>query len=86
MSKTPDASASAPFTKGGNIKHEIIKTLKDFHTEFGIFPTQRVLLKKLQEKNININSIELVKLFGQAPINEIAKLAGLPNPKKCDKF
>ncbi|AKC59978.1 TusE/DsrC/DsvC family sulfur relay protein [Blochmannia endosymbiont of Polyrhachis (Hedomyrma) turneri] len=65
---------------------EIIYFVRSFYTKFNISPNIRLLVKKLALKYgpNKGNSIYLLRLFQNNEIaREIAKISGLPKPKKC---
>lgn len=63
----------------------VINFLREFYQEFKHFPSMRVLIKLLKEKNsqCEINSQSLYLLFPDGPLKQGAKFAGLPKPPHC---
>ena len=63
----------------------VINFLREFYYEFKHFPSMRVLIKLLKEKNsdYDINSQNLYILFPDGPLKQGAKFAGLPKPPHC---
>lgn len=64
---------------------EIIYLLRNFYQAYQRSPTMRVLTKLVNEQlgQDKANSIYLFKLFPLGPVQQAAKIAGLPKPAHC---
>jgi tRNA 2-thiouridine synthesizing protein E len=65
---------------------ELIHLMRDFHMQYKISPTSRVLVRHVREKlgPEKGRSIHLLTLFPDNPIKLLSKIAGLPRPPNCD--
>ena len=63
----------------------VIQFVRDFYATYQTTPPIRVLVKTLKETygpEVG-NSVYLQRLFPPSAAKEIARIAGLPKPKKC---
>ena len=63
----------------------VIYKVRDFYAQYQTTPPLRVLVKLLKEQHGGTcgTSLYLQQLFPPAAAKQIAKIAGLPKPKKC---
>ena len=64
---------------------EVIEVARNFYTEFGLSPVNRVLVKAVRQTlgEDRGSSLYLLALFKQGPAKLVCKIAGLPKPNNC---
>ncbi len=64
---------------------DVLNVLRDFHSETGVSPSMRPLVKLVRESlgEDKGTSIYLLGLFPGNPAKVAAKIAGLPRPTNC---
>lgn len=65
---------------------EIIHLVRNYYTEYRLFPQNRVLVKRIGEAlgKEKGTSIHLMTLFTGKPAKVLARVSGLPKPPNCD--
>lgn len=63
----------------------IVRFVRHYYLEHQDIPKMRLLIAHLQEcpEYAHVNSAAIHHLFPLSPALQIAKIAGLPKPKKC---
>ena len=61
----------------------LLKELRNYYKTQNKVPKLRYFITYLKQKSINIDSIEIAKLFPTHAIFKMAKVAGLPEPDFC---
>jgi tRNA 2-thiouridine synthesizing protein E len=64
---------------------EIVRFVRNYYLEHKDIPKMRALVTHIQQhaEYAQINSAAIHHLFPLSPALQIAKIAGLPKPKKC---